>query len=110
MAKKQILIFIATLLHIISFVRILASKTFKKHNMSKKIMIVAVLFLALGTVSCKKDYVCDCHIDYNDGTPHGDMEYDIKDSKKKDADEACHDKEHDLEKLPNVEKVECELK
>jgi hypothetical protein len=78
--------------------------------MNKKIMIVAALFLALGTVSCKKDYVCDCHVDYNDGTEHGDIETEIKDTRKKDAEEKCEDIEHDLEKLPTIEKVECELK
>lgn len=75
--------------------------------MKKIFIVLAVSAFALS--SCKKDFECDCHVHYNDGTPHEDFEYDIKNSKKSEAEDICHDFEHDLEKLPNVEKVHCHL-
>lgn len=51
--------------------------------MKKIAPIVMVAFLAAAFTSCKKDYVCTCKI------LGQETKSDIKDAKKKDAQEAC---------------------
>ncbi|MFT5777448.1 MAG: hypothetical protein ACI837_000380 [Crocinitomicaceae bacterium] len=48
----------------------------------KKVLAVAV-FAAFGLMSCKKDYTCDCTVLGQTSSTQ------IKDSKKKDAEDAC---------------------
>ncbi len=74
----------------------------------KKIFVLAAVSVFV-LASCKKDYVCDCHVDYNDGTPHEDIEYDIKGASKSDAEDACDNFESTLKINPIVEKVNCDL-
>ncbi|MBK9282785.1 MAG: hypothetical protein IPM51_00530 [Sphingobacteriaceae bacterium] len=53
--------------------------------MKKNILIkLSAIALICGTVSCKKEYHCECHKTANSGT----VEYQIKDTKKK-AEEQC---------------------
>lgn len=78
--------------------------------MKKQFMIIGLALLTLGAVSCKKDYVCDCHIDYNDGTHHEDNEYPYENVSKDDAEEACDTQQGAYEAMPTVESVNCQLK
>lgn len=55
--------------------------------MKKNILtIIFTTAIICGTVSCKKEYHCECHKTANAGT----VEYHIKDTKKK-AEEKCSD-------------------
>ena len=77
--------------------------------MNKKFIIVALAVVTFGAVGCRKDYECDCHIDTTDGE-HIDMEYEASSLKKSEAEDWCHDIEHNLEEVPSYEDVHCDLK
>ena len=81
--------------------------------MKKQVVIIGLALLTLGAVSCKKDYVCDCHIDYSGGHAagdHGDFEYEYKGVKKSDAEESCKAQEELYEMNAEVDHAHCELK
>lgn len=74
----------------------------------KKVFVLSLAFVALALTSCKKDYVCDCHIDDVDGN-HIDQELDINGAKKGDAEKVCDDFEHQLEDNEMYEEADCQL-
>lgn len=81
--------------------------------MNRKIMIIGLALLTMGAVSCKKDYVCDCHIDYEGGHEeghHSDEEIEINNASKSEAEEACEEQEGVFEMNSEVEHAHCELK
>jgi hypothetical protein len=81
--------------------------------MKKQIMILGLALLTLGVVSCKKDYVCDCHIDYQGGHEagdHADIEFEYESVKKSDAEDMCDAQQALFNADPEVAKVNCELK
>jgi hypothetical protein len=77
----------------------------------KKIVVLGAFALALGLVSCNKDYTCDCHYHQEvDGMEeHLDKEIEINGAKKDEAEESCHEEEHHLEEDGYAD-VHCELK
>lgn len=78
--------------------------------MKRKVLVLSLSLVAALAVSCKKDYVCDCHKDFNDGTPHADVEIEFNNASKSDAEEGCEAQENVFRAMSNVEKVNCQLK
>lgn len=78
--------------------------------MYKKIMLFGLAALTVGVMgSCKKDYVCDCHLDDMDDN-HTDEEVMIESAKKSEAEDACHDIEHEFEEMEMYKHADCQLK
>lgn len=78
--------------------------------MNKKMFLVGMAALAIGLMSsCKKDYVCDCHLDDMQGN-HSDEEMMIEGSKEDDAEETCENFESELKNSGSYEEVDCSLK
>lgn len=78
--------------------------------MKRKVVVLSLSLVGLLAVSCNKDYVCDCHIDFNDGTHHMDQEYEYESVSSSDAEEMCETREATYQAQENVEKVNCQLK
>lgn len=82
----------------------------KQKVMYKKIMLFGLAALTVGVMgSCKKDYVCDCHLDDMDDN-HTDEEVMIESAKKSEAEDACNDIEHEFEKMEMYKHADCQLK
>lgn len=78
--------------------------------MNKRVLLVGLVVLTMGVMgSCKKDYVCDCHLDDPDGN-HSDEEMMIEKAKESDAEEACKNFEYELENSGMYSEVDCSLK
>lgn len=81
----------------------------KQKVMYKKIMLFGLAALTVGVMgSCKKDYVCDCHLDDVDDN-HTDEEVMIENASKGDAEEECNDIEHDFEEMELYVEADCSL-
>jgi hypothetical protein len=93
--------------------------------MKKKIMFVGLALLTLGAVSCKKDYVCDCHVDYaadhnhegedhdhsgHESGNHADIEFEYSSVSKGDAEDMCAEQQSTFSADMEIEEVNCELK
>lgn len=74
-----------------------------------KFILIGFALAAFSLTSCKKDFICDCHIDTIDDE-HIDDETKIEDSKKSDAEESCEAIEKAFLASPENEKVNCDLK
>lgn len=78
--------------------------------MYKKIMLFGLAILTVGVMgSCKKDYVCDCHLDDMDDK-HSDEEVVIESSKKGDAEDACSEIQGNFEAMETYKNADCQLK
>lgn len=78
--------------------------------MYKSVLLIGLAALTMGVmVSCKKDYVCDCHLDDANGN-HSDEEMMIEKAKESDAEEACKNFEVELEDSNMYSEVDCSLK
>lgn len=82
-------------------------------------MFVGLALLTLGAVSCKKDYVCDCHVDYkadqgeasgHESGDHKDIEFEYSKVSKSDAKEMCDAQQSTFIADMDIEEVDCELK
>ena len=81
--------------------------------MKKRVFVLSLGVIAALAVSCKKDYVCDCHIDYEGGHQagnHADVEFEYESVSKSDAEEMCDAQQATFNLDPEVEKVNCQLK
>lgn len=73
--------------------------------MKKVIYVGAFLFLgSMALTSCKKDYTCDCTYKIAGMDAEQSYSFDIKDAKKKDAEDAC---DYDL---AGTQSMNCDLK
>lgn len=77
----------------------------------KRVLLGALVVSGMALVSCKKDYVCDCHYDIEvDGTEeHVDEKFEYSGVRKKDAEDMC-DTQEELFLSQNLEHVHCQLK
>lgn len=82
----------------------------KQIIMYKKMMLFGLAALTVGIMgSCKKDYVCDCHLDDMDDN-HSDEEVVIESAKKGEAEEDCIDIENNFEAMEMYKHADCQLK
>lgn len=79
--------------------------------MKKSVIFFGLALLTLGAVSCKKDYVCDCH-SHDDEQPLSEdrkiREY--ENVTKSEAEDMCADRERHLEEDHGYNDIHCDLK